>query len=115
MLIVPVEEEADGSSLPELHAARMPPAPVATAPAPRPRSTDRRAMLRSCDGLAAASSGLISSPSYFAPRGQRRPIGHHHAAGPRAGVLQPGQHGHSASRMRARLGSFALTPYVRDF
>src|SRR5438034_10472623 len=59
MLIVLVEEEADDPLLPELHAARMPPAPVASAPAPRPRSTDRRAMLRSCDGSTADSSGLI--------------------------------------------------------
>src|SRR5215468_3010586 len=113
MLIVPVEEEADGSSLPELHAARTPPAAVASAPAPRPRSTDRRAMLRSCGGWTAASSGLISSPSQSAPRGRHGPPGHHHAAGLPAGVLWPRQHGHSASRMKGSyrlLGTKAIRP-----
>src|SRR6516162_1147456 len=55
--------------LPPLHAARTPPAPVASAPAPTPRSTDRREGPRPGGSPPAPQSGLISSPSHLTSRG----------------------------------------------
>src|SRR5262249_55996308 len=62
ILIVPVEEEFPEPLMPELHAARMPPAPVASAPAPKPRSTDRPATPCSCGGLSVAPCRHLSRP-----------------------------------------------------
>src|SRR5215471_18173206 len=62
MLIVLFEEEAVDALLSALHAASTPPAPVASAPAPMPFSTDRRGRSSSSGCPPAPLPGPISSP-----------------------------------------------------
>src|SRR5215469_11824067 len=62
MLIVLFEEEAIDALLSTLHAASTPPAPVASALAPMPLTTDRRGRPSSSGCPPAPLPGPISSP-----------------------------------------------------
>src|SRR5215813_276683 len=69
MLIVLFEDEPDDAWVPALQAARTPPAPVASAPAPIPLSTDRRRRPSSRGCPPAPLPGPISSPLDLMPGG----------------------------------------------
>src|SRR5690242_11430418 len=72
----------------------MPPAPVATAPAPRPRSMDRRETPCSCDGPRAALPGLMV-PSFGQTCWPDGLPSHHHAAVLRGDAVQFERHAHT--------------------
>src|SRR5215831_19550685 len=90
MLIVLFEEEADDALLSALQAASTPPAPVASALAPTPLSTDRRGRPSSCGCPPAPLPGPISSPLTLIRGDSVTLLRRHRPAQASAGGVSPG-------------------------